>query len=129
MKRILLILALLAASCDDVFEKDISRSSVTVVAPVDGVTASSGEVTFLWRATEGARAYKVTVVSPSFAAASTVAADTLMCNDSLSMKLTLRLSLVAGDYQWSIRALNDAYATPEQFYTLFVADPEEETEP
>ncbi len=123
MKRTMIILALAfaAMACDDLFEKDISDSSVTVIAPVDGVTAPEGTVTFLWRATSGARSYKLTVVSPSFAAASVVAADTLMHNDSLSVKLSLHMPLAAGSYQWSIRALNSAYASPEQVYTLFVA--------
>ncbi len=114
------------AACDDVFEKDISKKQVTVVAPVDGVTVPEGGVTFLWRQTQGADAYKVTVVSPSFAQAAMVAADTLLRNDSISMKLSLHLTLAAGEYQWSIRALNSAYATAEQFYTLLVAAPEPE---
>lgn len=126
-KTIFVILAAALAvsyvACDDVFEKDLSKKSVDVIAPADGVTAPAGVVTFLWRATEGADAYHVTVVSPSFGAVSRVAADTLMRNDSISVKLSLRLELDQGDYQWSIRALNGAYFTPEQFYSLFIALP------
>jgi hypothetical protein len=127
-KLIILTLALAVVACDDFFEKDLSDDKVQVVAPVDGATAPEGEITFAWRAMDGARSYRVTVVSPSFAEASTLAADTLMHNDSLSMKLSLRLQLAAGSYQWSISARNSAYTTPEQVYTLSVAAPPEEPE-
>ncbi len=122
MKRIFTLLAvvLLVAGCDDIFEKDISNERVEVVSPADRAQTVQGEVAFLWRATEGATAYRVTVVAPSFANPSQVVADTVMYNDSLSVKLSLRLVMPQGDYQWSVRGLNSGYMTTEQVRSLKV---------
>lgn len=116
----LFFLALSLWSCDDIFEQELDRARIEVVAPKDGTSIPSGEVTFLWRPLPGARTYRVTVVSPGFDQASRVWADTTLRVDSLHMADRFTLRLDEGDYQWSLSAANGAYRTPEQVYTLRV---------
>lgn len=116
----LFFLALSLWSCDDIFEQELDRARIEVVAPKDGTSIPSGEVTFLWRPLPGARTYRVTVVSPGFDQASRVWADTTLRVDSLHMADRFTLLLDEGDYQWSLSAANGAYRTPEQVYTLRV---------
>ena len=79
----LLFLLSLLSGCDDIFEQDIDRARIEVVAPKHDAHIEAGEVTFLWRPLSGARSYRLTVVSPSFARASRVWADTTLRADSL----------------------------------------------
>ena len=124
----LFFLALSLWSCDDIFEQELDRARIEVVAPKDGTSIPSGEVTFLWRPLPGARTYRVTVVSPGFDQASRVWADTTLRVDSLHAADRFTLRLDEGDYQWSLSAANGAYRTPEQVYTLRV-DPAPADEP
>lgn len=124
----LLLLALPLSGCDDIFEQELDRARIEVVAPKDGTSIPSGEVTFLWRPLSGARTYRVTVVSPGFDNASRVWADTTLRVDSLHAADRFSLTLDEGDYQWSLSAANGAYRTPEQIYTLRV-DPAPVDEP
>ena len=60
----LLFLLSLLSGCDDIFEQDIDRARIEVVAPKHDAHIEAGEVTFLWRPLSGARNYRLTVVSP-----------------------------------------------------------------
>lgn len=121
-----LLLAL--PGCDDIFEQDIEQARLEVVAPKHDAHIEAGEATFLWRPLEGARCYRLTVVSPNFARASRVAVDTTLCVDSLHRADRFTLTLAAGVYEWSLRAANGVYQTQETVYRLTV-DPAEPTEP
>lgn len=129
MKTITLILTLMLLwSCDDIFEQDIEQARIEVIAPKHDTHIGAGEVTFLWRPLKGARCYRLSVVSPNFARASRVAADTTLCVDSLHKADRFTLTLAAGDYEWSLRAANGVYQTQETVYRLTV-DPIERSEP
>ena len=45
----LLFLLSLLSGCDDIFEQDIDRARIEVVAPKHDAHIEAGEVTFLWR--------------------------------------------------------------------------------
>lgn len=107
------LLLIMVVGCDAIFEKDLLDQRVEVISPVDGVTVDSGRVAFLWRAVDGARGYRLIVVSPSFGIAGRVAVDTLL--DSLTR---CEVVLVEGDYQWSIEAFNSAYTTTSRISNL-----------
>ena len=113
--------------CDDIFEQDIDRARIEVVAPKHDAHIEAGEVTFLWRPLSGARSYRLTVVSPSFARASRVWADTTLRADSLHAADRFSLTLDRGDYQWSLQAFNGVYRSEESVYSLRV-DPAAEDE-
>ncbi|MEE1419873.1 hypothetical protein [Alistipes ihumii] len=117
----------LLSGCDDIFEQDIDRARIEVVAPKHDAHIEAGEVTFLWRPLSGARSYRLTVVSPSFARASRVWADTTLCADSLHAADRFSLTLGEGDYQWSLQAFNGVYRSEESVYSLRV-DPAAEDE-
>ena len=116
----LLFLLSLLSGCDDIFEQDIDRARIEVVAPKHDAHIEAGEVTFLWRPLSGARSYRLTVVSPSFARASRVCADTTLCADSLHAADRFSLTLDEGDYQWSLQAFNGVYRSEESVYSLRV---------
>ena len=123
----LLFLLSLLSGCDDIFEQDIDRARIEVVAPKHDAHIEAGEVTFLWRPLSGARSYRLTVVSPSFARASRVWADTTLRADSLHAADRFSLTLDEGDYQWSLQAFNGVYRSEESVYSLRV-DPAAEDE-
>ena len=123
----LLFLLPLLSGCDDIFEQDIDRARIEVVAPKHDAHIEAGEVTFLWRPLSGARSYRLTVVSPSFARASRVWADTTLRADSLHAADRFSLTLDEGDYQWSLQAFNGVYRSEESVYSLRV-DPAAEDE-
>ena len=56
----LLFLLPLLSGCDDIFEQDIDRARIEVVAPKHDAHIEAGEVTFLWRPLSGARNYRLT---------------------------------------------------------------------
>ena len=116
----LLFLLSLLSGCDDIFEQDIDRARIEVVAPKHDAHIEAGEVTFLWRPLSGARNYRLTVVSPSFARASRVWADTTLRADSLHAADRFSLTLDEGNYQWSLQAFNGVYRSEESVYSLRV---------
>lgn len=123
--------ALLSVGCDDLLERDIADRTVEVIAPCDGARTVAGDMTFLWRPLDGARSYHLTIVSPSFAAAERVVADTTLAVDSLTAGNRLVQAIEAGDYEWSICAANGGYRTAELILSLTVdaAEPEEPERP
>ncbi|GHV01662.1 hypothetical protein FACS1894159_09810 [Bacteroidia bacterium] len=122
MRKLFLTLAaaLLLAACDDIFEKDISRAEVTVTAPANEAQLPEGKVMFRWETVERAQGYHLIVVSPTFAEAVVVVADTLLIDDSVRVHRSFACTLGQGDYQWSIRAFNSVYGTTESVRTLHV---------
>ena len=99
---------------------DLFRARIEVVAPKHDAHIEAGEVTFLWRPLSGARNYRLTVVSPSFARASRVWADTTLRADSLHAADRFSLTLDEGNYQWSLQAFNGVYRSEESVYSLRV---------
>lgn len=121
-------LCVLLLGCDEIFEQDIENTSITVVAPKHGTHVAAGEMMFLWRPIEGARTYRLTIVSPDFLNASSVWADTLLTVDSLHSADRFALILDEGVYQWSLSAANGVYQSKESVFTLIV-DPRQTSEP
>lgn len=122
MKRTLLIAVLAVAfiSCDDIFEKDITKTRVVTIAPSDGVIVEPGEITFLWNEVKGAASYHFRIIEKRGIAI----ADVILYNDSTSVKRSYKCQLDDGEYLWSIKAKNSAYETDETTATLIVESPE-----
>lgn len=103
---LLVSLLVLVISCDDIIEvDDITNQTVTVLAPVDGVTLDEGTILFSWNAIEDAESYRVQIVTPNFDEAAQILTDSTVTNTYLSM------ALETGDYQWRVRAENSGYDT------------------
>lgn len=126
MKRVCIYWLLsiwLLVGCNDIFEKDISRMRVTVIAPADNTQTTPGAITFLWHPLPDVDAYQLTVVYPTFESASRVVADTLVDGRRFT------LDLGAGDYQWSIQPLNFGYHAERSVYNLKINTQDPELDP
>ena len=99
-----------------------------MIAPKNNTRTEAGTVTFLWRPLDGARSYRLTIVSPKFAGASRLVADTTLLADSAHRADRFTATLDTGNYQWSLQAANGAFRNKEQVYTLTV-DPPQADEP
>lgn len=124
------LLLSLCAACD-ILEEDLSGRSVHVMAPTNGAELLPGDVTFCWEAVKGASGYALRVVSPSFAEADRIVADTLLRTDTLGTARSCgcRVRLEAGDYEWSVEAYNGAYATQPCLLRLSVVETPPAEEP
>jgi hypothetical protein len=99
-----LLFGLLAQGCAETFEKDLSKRTVRLFAPSDGVTAAdSAAMTFAWDSLDGANKYTLQVVSPSFDSVVQLLADTTVHGFFYTIpQLTIR-----GRYQWRVMGLNN----------------------
>lgn len=120
MKKLLIPLFALAAVGCEVLEEDISGENIRIIAPADKVSAAAGAVDFRWQALEYAAGYEFTVVSPSFAAAGRVMADTVIWADTLARSYGFRADLAAGEYEWSVTGFNGGYKTRTEVRSLTV---------
>ncbi len=128
MKKLLTLLFTLAVVGCEVLEEDISGTQVQIIAPADRVSVEVGTVEFRWMATDHAAGYEFRVVSPSFAAAGRVVADTVIWADTLARSYGCRPELVAGAYEWSVTGFNGGYRTRTEVRSLTVL-PAENPEP
>ena len=124
MKKILLLLATAysLAACDDFFEKDISRETVNIVAPVHEAIVPEGEITFCWDILEGAQRYRLVVVTPSFDKANAAVCDLLIMPDSAAVSCAHTERLGAGNYEWSLWGLSSTGTGKESVYAISVSE-------
>lgn len=107
-------LAVATAGCEDFFEKNIEDKQVAVLSPLNNAVTPYFAVAFRWNAVNGATAYQLQAVSPSFENPLKLLYDTVVTSQGLT------LSFNPGAYQWRIRALNSAYQTIYQTYSFSV---------
>ncbi len=100
---------LLATSCKEILEKDLTKVSVKMVSPIDGVVSDSATQAFYWEPIDSNISYELQVVSPRFDSAVRLVVDT---NIKINV---LQLTLPAAQYQWRVRAYNSSSTT--QFTT------------
>lgn len=106
MNRLLIFfMILLAFSCDDIFETDISDDMVVLRTPSEGYATSSQSITFWWDSLEGADEYELQVVSPDMATANVLVIDTVIVKTQFAMTLT------TGQYEWCVKGMNNGYET------------------
>lgn len=116
-KIMLLLLATIAFSCDDVLEDNIADDTVQIISPVNGAHIESNVVNFQWNSLKGADKYRVQVYGD----------NQVMILDSLVNNQTnLTYALAEGNYQWRIRGENFAYQSiysiPVSFSMAFTDD-------
>lgn len=112
MNKILLYKFLLAIvflsffSCEEIlFEKDISKNEVLLVAPGNNAQFFSTGVTFTWEVVEEATKYQLQVAKPDFDNPVQIVLDTIITNTSFTQQLPI------ADYEWRVRALNESSRT------------------
>lgn len=106
--------SLLFNACNDLFEKDISKEHVVLLAPADGKTVNSGTIEFWWEEVEDATTYEIHLVKGSFDAPEALEADSSVSGNIFSLYLT------AGVYEWKIVAKNESSKTESAIYHLTV---------
>jgi hypothetical protein len=118
MKRFcfsLLAILLLFISCEELInEEDISKDSVQLLAPTNNSTIDEGEIGFTWKALSGSDDYKLQIATPNFTSAIQVVLDTTISKNSFTT------TLIAGEYEWRVKALNSAYETEFITHALVV---------
>lgn len=103
-----LLSGLLITGCAELMEKDLSKQTVRLVAPSDGVVAAdSTRMTFAWDSLDGAIRYRLQVVSPSFDSIVRLYADTTLNG----FFFTIPVLSDKGKYQWRIMGSNNSSAT------------------
>ena len=93
-------------SCEEIlFEQDISRETVTLIAPANNTEIEANSVRFNWESIEGATNYEIQIATPNFANANQLVLNTV--TDSTFYQV----ELIENEYQWRVRAQNSGYAT------------------
>jgi hypothetical protein len=111
--RILVIaLAVLCFSCEDVLENDITNDLVQAVYPTENAVIESNVVTFQWNILDGADDYRIQVYNT----------NQIMVFDTLVNSYNVVLPLTEGIYQWRVRGENSAYQSAYTFPITFEVD-------
>lgn len=105
-KIVLVFLALITFSCEDIIEvPDISQKVVVVLAPTEDVVINETNINFSWNSLEDADTYKLQIATPNFEEATQIVLDTTITSTNFTKTLDF------GSYQWRIRAENTDYQT------------------
>lgn len=93
-------------SCEEILlEKDISKSTVVLLAPVNNAQFFSTGVTFTWENLTDATEYQLQIAKPNFANPLQIVLDTKIKTTSFTQQLPI------GIYEWRVRAVNSGYST------------------
>lgn len=103
------IFLLVAISCEDILEEDISNDTVQIVFPQNNTTVSSNVVNFQWNELDGADKYRVQVLSSTAG----------IVLDSLVTQTNFSTPIEVGSYQWRVRGENSAYESNYTFNINF----------
>ncbi len=98
-------LLLLASSCSDLIEPDITGEKVSLLSPADGSRSTTAVQGLQWSAVAHARTYRVQLATPSFANPSRLLLDSVVKQTNLTR------TCKPGRYEWRVQALNAGYAT------------------
>ncbi len=111
MKKLVFVFlgVLLLLACEEIInEENIENDSVTILAPSANSTLKTNtEISYHWQTISGASDYELQIASPNFQQATKIVLDSVMMGTFFSVD-----SLKAGNYEWRVRALNSAFASP-----------------
>jgi hypothetical protein len=102
---LILFVIFLFANCEAVFVEDISKASVSILAPTEGSKVTAGSINFNWNPIDDANSYQLQIALPNFTNASQILLDTIIT------KTSFNTNLAVGNYQWRVKALNSDYQT------------------
>src|SRR5690606_23040716 len=93
-------------SCEELlFEQDISKEKVILIAPANNTEIEANSVSFNWEAVEGATNYEIQIAIPNFVNATQLALNTVT-DDTF-----YQVELIVNEYEWRVRAQNSGYST------------------
>ena len=102
---ILIMIACVFYMCDDFFEKDISKSVITLLSPADSLVTDDFEHTFWWDPVDDATGYQLQIVSPSFDYIKDLVVDTNLSAEQFIY------TLYPDTFEWVVRAYNGSSST------------------
>lgn len=111
MKKVYLFISLVAGvllfnyCTKDIIATDITKKTVNILAPGNGVHTPYNSITFWWDEIKDADNYQLQIVSPSFASVVSLVADTTVTSNKFILVLN------PGTYEWRVRASNNAGST------------------
>nr|WP_199001211.1 hypothetical protein [Flavobacterium sp. ASV13] len=108
-KLIIIASAILAYSCEDILEENISNDTVQILSPANNSAIESNVVSFKWNTLSGADKYRIQVYE----------SNQVLVLDSLTSKTSITLPLNAGKYMWRVRGENYAYESIYSFPSNF----------
>lgn len=108
-KVLLVCLSIIAFSCEDILETDITNDTVQIISPLNNAEINSNVVNFQWNSMKGASDYRVQVYG----------ANQTIVLDSLVSKTNFTSPLDPGTYQWRVRGENSAYTSNYSFPVNF----------
>lgn len=113
----LFVLILLFAgfvSCESWFSTDISKKEVVILSPHDGILTNINTQLFWWESIEDASEYTLQIVSPDFDSIEYLVADTNLSGNKFESYLS------PGEYEWRVKAINEAYETDYTYSKLWI---------
>ena len=113
---ILFLAFMLTAGCHDIFEDNIEGKKVILTSPKDYYHTSNPKVTLTWEYLDGATAYNLKIVSPSFAPDSI---EKIVLDTNITVN-SYAIILDKGKYQWGVKAWNSVSKTDMVFRNIFV---------
>jgi hypothetical protein len=110
----ILVSAIFLSSCEKWFSQDISEETPILLSPYDSLSTNSNAVQFWWEEMLDATKYKIQIVSPCFNRI-----EKLILDSTIS-ETNFQVSLSPGEYEWRVRAENDAYFSEYASNHLFI---------
>lgn len=111
------------AAVEDTTDIDISAETIVLNTPLDEASFVEGNIIFWWEEISDANTYDIQIARPNFATP-----EELVYDSALEVS-TLTLSLLAGEYEWRVRGVNDDFETSYTTYSLTVTEPVAEENP
>jgi hypothetical protein len=113
---VLSVVLLCITRCDDIIEKDLSKKTVTLTAPSDGVSTTYASQNFVWETVNGATDYRLQIATPTFDNIEKLLVDAVMDTNVYSYTLS------PGKYQWRVCAYNGSTETSYSVHSLTIKD-------
>ncbi|MBI4646424.1 MAG: hypothetical protein HY738_07480 [Bacteroidia bacterium] len=95
----------LLTMCNDIFEKNLEKKTVTLISPYNGMITEQLSILFWWEELDGADSYQLQVVTPSFDSIQRLMLDTNLTTNIFQHTFS------PGNFQWRVKAFNSAYET------------------
>ena len=92
-------------ACDDIIEEDLEGEPVLLLAPKTGLVTTKLNHQFIWEEVDGAIEYEFQLGTPSFSNLSELLVDSMLGSPKIN------LSLIPGNYEWRVRAVNGSSQT------------------
>ena len=99
----IIILAFFLTNCEDILEKNISNNTIQTIYPTAMKEVQGNVVNFQWNKVDGAKKYRLQIFSQD----QSILLEKEVEESSFSYSFTL-----PGQYQWRVRAENNAYLSP-----------------